>query len=92
MNFDLYQTPVDYLYLVLSTCIGLLTLFLVIAVYRLIRIFGNVNAITEKAKDTVDLVNHYMWQPIKIALMLIEKGKEFAAASNKHKKKAKAEE
>jgi len=89
--FALYKTPIEILYLVLSISVGLLTLFLVVAIYRLIRIFGNVNSVTEKAKDTIDLVNHYMWQPIKIMMMLIEKGKEFAAAS-KHKKKEKAEE
>lgn len=89
--FALYQTPIDILYLVLSISVGLLTLFLVVAIYRLIRILGNVNSITDKVQDTVDLINHYMWQPIKIMMMLIEKGKEFAASS-KRKKKEKAEE
>ena len=89
--FALYKTPIDILYLILSISVGLLTLFLVVAIYRLIRMLGNINSVTDKVKDTVDLVNHYMWQPIKIMMMLIEKGKEFAAAG-KHKRKEKAEE
>ncbi len=89
--FALYKTPIEILYLVLSISVGLLTLFLLVAIYRIIRVLGNVNKITDKVQDTVDLVNHYMWQPIKIMMMLIEKGKEFAAAS-KHRKKGKAEE
>lgn len=84
---DLYQTPVDYLYLVLSISVGFLALVLIIAIYNLIRILSNVRNVTEKAKDTVDLVNHYLWQPIKIALMVIEKSKEYAASQNKKSKK-----
>ena len=29
--------------------------------------------VSAKAKDTIDLINHYLWQPIKIAMMIIEK-------------------
>ncbi|MBN2086953.1 hypothetical protein JW758_01265 [Candidatus Peregrinibacteria bacterium] len=75
---EMYSTPLDILYLVLSIGGGLLLLFLVIAVYHIIKILGNVNKVTSKAKDTVDLINHYLWQPIKIAMMIIEKGKEMA--------------
>jgi hypothetical protein len=80
---ELYSTPLDILYLVLSIAIGLLALFLVVALYHLIRIFANVNKVTSKAKDTMDLVNHYLWQPIKIALMIIEKSKQCCKKSKK---------
>lgn len=84
---ELYQTPVDILYFVLSVCVALLTLFLVLALYNLIRIFGNVRHITEKTQDTLDLVNHYLWQPIKILMMIIEKGREYAETRAKKGKK-----
>lgn len=75
----LYSTPLDILYLVLSIGIALLVLFLVIALYHLIKILSNVNKVTSKAKDTMDLINHYLWQPIKIAMMIIEKSKKYGA-------------
>ena len=76
---EMYSTPLEILYLVLSIGGGLLLLFLIIAVYHLIKILRDINKVTNKAKDTVDLINHYLWQPIKIMMMIMEKGKEFAA-------------
>ena len=81
---ELYQTPVDILYFVLTICVGLLTLFLLMALYHFIRILSNTRRITDKARDTMDLINHYLWQPIKIMMMIYEKGKEYAA-KRKHK-------
>ena len=81
----MYSTPLDILYLVLSVGGGLLLLLLVIAVYNLVKILRNVNKVTSKAKDTIDLINHYLWQPIKIAMMIIEKGKGMAAKKSKKK-------
>ena len=49
------------------------------------QLLSNVNKVTTKAKDTIDLINHYLWQPIKIAMMIIEKGK---AAARRGKKKS----
>lgn len=89
---ELYKTPLDILYLVLSIGGGLLLLVLIIAVFHLIGILSNVKKVTSKAKDTIDLVNHYLWQPIKIMLMVFEKAKDMAAhqakaAAKKGKKK-----
>ena len=84
---ELYKTPADILYLVLTIGIGLVALFLVVALYYLIRVLSDVHSVTDKVKDTLDLVNHYLWQPIKIFMMLIEKGKEYAAKrAKKHHK------
>ncbi len=82
----MYSTPLDILYLVLSIVIGLLGIFLVIALFHLVRILGNVHKISTKAKDTLDLVNHYLWQPIKILMQIIEKGKEGASHGRKKQK------
>ena len=69
---------------------AVLGIVLIIAVYHLIKILSNINKVTSKAKDTMDLVNHYLWQPIKIAMMVIEKSKAAAhkAAARKAKKAA----
>ena len=86
---ELYKTPLDILYFVSTISIGLVALFLVIALFNLVIILRNFRKVSEKAKDTVDLVNHYLWQPIKIMLMLIEKLKDvqFAAkAAKRHSK------
>mgnify|MGYP006865010088 CR=1 FL=1 len=83
----MYDTPLNVLYLILSIGGGLLLLVLVIAVVQIIGILMNIKNVTTKAKDTVDLVNHYLWQPIKIMMMILEKGKEMAVKKNKKKKK-----
>jgi hypothetical protein len=87
---EFYSTPLDVLYFSLTIVVSVLGLFLIIAVYHLIKILANVNSVTTKAKDTMDLVNHYLWQPIKFAMMIIEKSKAAAAAS-KHRKAKKSE-
>lgn len=79
----MYNTPLEILYLVLSIGGGLLLLVLIIAVVHLISILSNIKKVTAKAKDTVDLINHYLWQPIKIMLMILEKGKEVARKTRK---------
>lgn len=73
--FEMYKTPLEILYLVLSIGGGILLLVLIIAVVHLISILSNIKKVTAKAKDTIDLVNHYLWQPIKIMLMVLEKTK-----------------
>ncbi len=84
---ELYSTPLDILYLVLSIAIAFFALFLVLALYHLIKILSNINNVTAKAKDTMDLVNHYLWQPIKFAMTIIEKSKSAAAKQAKKAKK-----
>lgn len=83
----MYDTPLNVLYLVLSIGGGLLLLLLVIAVFHLISILSNVKKVTSKAKDTVDLLNHYLWQPIKIMMMVLEKVKGVAETTTRKKKK-----
>ena len=73
---EVYTTSADILFLVLTIVIGFLGLFLIIAVYHVIHILRNVNKVTGKARDTMDLINHYLWQPIKIAMMAFEKMKD----------------
>lgn len=83
----MYKTPLDILYLVLSIGGGVLLFVLIVAVIHLVGILSNVKKVTSKAKDTVDLLNHYLWQPIKIMLMIMEKAKGAAARQAKKKSK-----
>ena len=71
----MFSTSTDILYLVLTIVIGLLGIFLCIALYHVIRILKDVNTVTGKVKDTVDLLNHYLWQPIKIFMAVMQKMK-----------------
>ena len=87
--FEMYKTPLDILYLVLSVGGGILLLLLIIAVFHLIGVLSNIKKISAKAKDTVDLVNHYLWQPIKIMMMVMEKGKKMAEKQAKKVSKKK---
>jgi hypothetical protein len=84
--FEMYNTPLNIMYLVLSVGFGLLVIFLIISLVYLIRILRDVNKITDKTKDTLNLVNHYLWQPIKIMMMILEKTKDF---TEKRAKKSK---
>jgi len=81
--FEFYSTPLDILYLALTIVVSLLGLFLVIAVFHIVRILGNIHKVSSKAKDTMDLLNHYLWQPIKIAMMILEKMKTATGKSSK---------
>jgi len=84
---ELYSTPLNILFLALTIIVVLLGLFLIIAIYHVIKILSNINKVSSKAKDTIDLVNHYLWQPIKIAMMLIERSKAAAHKATSHKAK-----
>ncbi len=74
---EIYNTSTDILYLILTIVIALLGIMLIMAAYHLVKILRNVNKVSQKASDTMDLLNHYLWQPIKIALMAFDKIKHF---------------
>lgn len=80
---SMYDTPLEVLYLVLSIGAALLVIFLLITLFHIIGILSNVKRVSQKAHDTVDLINHYLWQPIKIMLMVIEKMKDVSHTSKK---------
>lgn len=89
--FSMYNTPLDILYLALTVGFSLLVIFLIFALWHLIKILRDVNKISEKTKDTLTLINHYIWQPIKIMMMILEKTKEFTGKKS-HKKSEDDEE
>ncbi len=84
--FQVYQTSADILYLILTIAIALVALFLLVALGYLIKILRDTSIVSGKAKDTIDLVNHYLWQPIKLMMMVMEKTKEYAASATRKKR------
>jgi hypothetical protein len=81
--FSMYSTPLDILYLALTVGFTLLVIFLLFALWHLIRILRDVNKISAKTKDMVTLINHYLWQPIKIMMMIMDKTKDFTSKKSK---------
>lgn len=66
------MTPLNILYIVLSVCIGLLTIFLCVAIFYLINILRDVEKVVYKVEETTDRVNRFVAQPIKIAAKIAE--------------------
>lgn len=84
-----YQTPLDLLYLVLTISIGILFALTSLVLYHFIRILKNINRVTNLTENTVELINHYLWQPIKFLQSILEKTKAHTEkAASKAAKKA----
>lgn len=84
-----YQTPVDILYLVLTVSIAVLFALTSLVLWHFIRILKNINRVTNLTENTVELINHYLWQPIKFIQTVVEKTKTHAEkAASKAAKKA----
>lgn len=62
----------DILYLTLSVCVTLLTVFLSITLVYLLFILRDVVKVTEQVKELVDKVNTYITKPILLTKSIIE--------------------
>ncbi len=62
----------DILYLTLSVCITLLTVFLSVTLVYLLFILRDVVKVTDQVKDLVDKVNTYVTKPILLTKSIIE--------------------
>jgi|GEM_PF-5937892 len=79
MNFWGYEVATgDILNLSLALGFLAIAIALVAVLIRLFRLLGNVNHITEKATEVVELVNHYLWQPARIARQIMEKFRQYS--------------
>jgi uncharacterized membrane protein len=62
----------DILYLTLSICIALLSIFLSITLIYLLFILRDVVKLTDQAKEVVEKVNTYITKPILMTKSIIE--------------------
>jgi predicted PurR-regulated permease PerM len=62
----------DILYLTLSVCVTLLTVFLTITLIYLMFILRDVTKIADKAREVVDKVDRYITKPILMTKSIIE--------------------
>lgn len=63
---------IDILYLTLSVCITLLTVFLSVTLVYLLFILRDVVKVTDQVKDLVEKVNTYVTKPILLTKSIIE--------------------
>lgn len=71
-GYDLSETQ-DLLNVVLAIGFLGIAIALVMVLIRVYKLLGNVNTITEKTTEVVELVNHYLWQPARIGSQIMEK-------------------
>ena len=76
LGYDLSETK-DLLNMVLTIGFGLIAVVLVMVLVRVYRILGKVHNITDSVEEIVEVVNHYLWQPARIMMKIMEKIKKF---------------
>ena len=64
--------PTDILFLILSVCVALVTIFLSVTLIYLMFILRDVVKITDQVKGIVDNVNTYITKPIMMTKSIIE--------------------
>lgn len=66
-------TSLDVLYIALAVGFIILVIFLSISLFYLIFILRDISKITDKAKDTTDVLSEYVLSPVKFFYGLYEK-------------------
>lgn len=64
--------PIDILYLTLSVCVAMLTIFLSITLVYLLFILRDITKISDQVKDIVQKVDTYVTKPILLTKSVIE--------------------
>ncbi len=62
----------DILYLTLSVCITILTVFLSITLVYLLLVLRDIVRVTDQVKDVIDRMNTYITKPILMTKSIIE--------------------
>lgn len=68
----MFQDSQTTLYVILSISVGLLTVFLCVALIYLILILRDANKVVEKVKDTAEKINAFVIKPISMASAVVE--------------------
>ncbi len=66
------MAPLDILFLTLSVCVALVTIFLSVTLIYLMFILRDVVKVTDQVKELVDKVNTYVTKPIMMTKSIIE--------------------
>lgn len=66
------MVPLDILFLTLSVCIALVTIFLTMTLIYLMFILRDVVKVTDQVKDLVNKVNTYVTKPLLLTKSIIE--------------------
>ncbi len=66
------MAPLDILFLTLSVCVALVTIFLSVTLIYLMFILRDVVKVTDQVKELVDKVNTYVTKPIMLTKSIIE--------------------
>ena len=80
-----FENNLDLLYFSLTIFIGCMTILLSILVIKVLNILTEVRKITDSAKEVVELVNNFAWNPVEIIMYL----KDFFIGYLQNKKKKK---
>lgn len=66
------MAPLDILFLTLSVCVALVTIFLSVTLIYLMFILRDVVKVTDQVKELVDKVNTYVTKPLLLTKSIIE--------------------
>lgn len=66
------MVPLDILFLTLSVCVALVTIFLTVTLIYLMFILRDVVKVTDQVKTLVDKVNTYVTKPLLLTKSIIE--------------------
>lgn len=66
------MVPLDILFLTLSVCVALVTIFLTVTLIYLMFILRDVVKVTDQVKTLVDKVNTYVTKPLLLTKSIVE--------------------
>lgn len=77
------ETTGDILNLVLAGGFFLITLFLLPVLFRLFRLLGVAREVAEDIRGITDLIEGYLWQPVRLFMTIVEMVKGFFGKKKK---------
>ncbi|MEK7528858.1 MAG: hypothetical protein AAB592_03745 [Patescibacteria group bacterium] len=90
-----FASSLDTLYFVLTIAIGMVAVFLCVALLYLTLVLRDAEKILDKVRDTADKVNAFVVKPVQIAAMVVDRVRPIiesvfenrSSSSSKRKKK-----
>ena len=72
----MFDTSLDVLYIVLSVCVAVVSIFLSLFLYNATRVLKQAQQITSSIEELTQTLDTYVRMPAKLILAALEKGKE----------------